>query len=573
VEEKPFIKLCELCEKIENTSSRNAKVGLITSFLRELKSSEEISSAIKLIIGKPLMGSENLALGVGYGQLLKLIMEVANISEKDFLTEFNKTGDFGETVRRIFMEHQAKTQRLLTENQVLTISEIVKIIKETAEISGFKATVRKLRNIENHLRRLSPLEAKYFVKNLIGEMRHGVSEALIEESLAAAFNIDIENVRLSHMATGDLGKVGEILKIEGVAGLKKLSIKPFNPIKPMLAEQAESLIDIFKEHGKQTCLEFKLDGARVQLHKTASQIKIFSRRLTDVTVSLPEIVETASKEILGENFILDGEVVAVNHHGKFLPFQEVMKRYRRIIKVEDFIRQIPTKIFLFDALYLNGEPLIGKPLLERRRILEEIAPRELLVPHKKISSISEAEKFFKEALEAGCEGIMAKNPASLYLPGKRGKRWLKLKRKPDVLDLVIVAAEYGYGYRYRWLSDYYLAVINDEKWKNEGKPENISDYIERVHGGKFRIVGKTFKGLTNLEIENLTRKLKSIEIETIGRTVIVKPEIVVEVGFSNIQPSPQYSCGYALRFARILKIRDDKKPEEADSLSRLKQLV
>jgi len=276
-------------------------------------------------------------------------------------------------------------------------------------------------------------------------------------------------------------------------------------------------------------------------------------------------------EFKGESFIVDGEVVAVDASGKILPFQAVMRRYRRIIGVEEILSEIPTKIFLFDVIFLDGKPLLKKPLTERRLILEEIAPETCLIPQIEASNLEEAEEFFGKALESGCEGVMAKRPNSAYSPGRRGKHWLKVKKPPEVLDLVIVAAEYGYGYRYRWLSDYYLAALNGIKPTRAGRSLSIPDYIEAVHGGRFRVVGKTFKGLTNAEIEAMTERLKALTVETLGRLVIVKPEIVVEVGFSDVQPSPQYSCGYALRFARILRVRDDKKPDEADSLQSLKE--
>ena len=264
--------------------------------------------------------------------------------------------------------------------------------------------------------------------------------------------------------------------------------------------------------------------------------------------------------------------MAVDASGRILPFQAVMRRYRRIIGVEEALPKIPTKIFLFDVVYLNGEALLKKPLTERRLIIEKIAPEACLIPQIEASNLMEAEGFFGKALESGCEGVMAKRPSSAYSPGKRGKHWLKIKKPPEVLDLVIVAAEYGYGYRYRWLSDYYLAALNGGKPVKTMENLSLPDYIEAVHGGRFRVVGKTFKGLTNAEIEAITERLKALTIETLGRLVIVKPEIVVEVGFSDVQPSPQYSCGYALRFARILRIRDDKKPDEADSLQRLKEV-
>jgi len=542
------------------------KIKLTAKFLAELKSGREVSDAVGLILGKPLKGSK---LNLGYNHLLKVLMETVGVGENGFLAEFNRTGDLGETVRRLLEKGGMSLQQPIAVLGSLTISQVAEAFREIAEISGRKAMARKDRVLESYLRRLSPLEAKYFVKNLVGEMRHGFSEGLMEEALALAFQANLETVRAAHMALGNLGRVGELLKEEDAGSLQKFTVTPFTPIKPMLAEPAQTLQEALKKHGGRTLLEFKLDGARVQVHKKEAQVKIFSRRLTEVTRSLPEIAGLAM-EFKGESFIVDGEVVAVDASGKILPFQAVMRRYRRIIGVEEILSEIPTKIFLFDVIFLDGKPLLKKPLTERRLILEEIAPETCLIPQIEASNLEEAEEFFGKALESGCEGVMAKRPNSAYSPGRRGKHWLKVKKPPEVLDLVIVAAEYGYGYRYRWLSDYYLAALNGIKPTRAGRSLSIPDYIEAVHGGRFRVVGKTFKGLTNAEIEAMTERLKALTVETLGRLVIVKPEIVVEVGFSDVQPSPQYSCGYALRFARILRVRDDKKPDEADSLQSLK---
>ena len=543
------------------------KIKLVAKFLAVLKSSREVSHAVRLMLGRPLKDSQ---LNLGYNRLLRVLMEITCKREKEFLAEFNQTGDLGETVKRLLEAHPSFHQQSMILGSP-TISQVAEALQNIAEISGKGAMAKKDRVLESYLRRLSPLEAKYFAKNLVGEMRHGFSEGLMEEALASAFQASLETVRTAHMILGDLGRVGEILKTKGARDLQKFTIKPFTPIKPMLAESIQTLKEALKEHNGNTLLEFKLDGARVQIHRQGLQTKIFSRRLTEVTKSLPEIAKLAG-EFKGEDFVMDGEVVAVDGSGKILPFQAVMRRYRRIIGVEEILLKIPTKIFLFDILYLDRVPLLKRPLTERRLVLEKVVPEEHLIPQVKVSSLEEAENFFSKALESSCEGVMAKRPSSVYSPGRRGKHWLKIKRPPEVLDLVIVAAEYGYGYRYRWLSDYYLAALDGETLMKAGEPSSLPDYIEAVHGGRFRIVGKTFKGLTNAEIEAITKKLKNLAIETLGRAVIVKPEIVVEVGFSDIQPSPQYSCGYALRFARILRIRDDKKPDEADSLERLKQL-
>ena len=441
------------------------------------------------------------------------------------------------------------------------------------EFTGSGSKIKKERLVETFLSKLNPLEAKYFIKNLVGEMRHGFSEGLMEEAIAKMFNVKPEDIRLAHMVTGDLGKVCETLKVHGVEGLKNLSLKLFHPLKPMLAEMVKDVTEAIEKHGGKTYFEFKFDGIRVQIHKKNSTVKIYSRRLKNMTEVFPEIRNLIETEVKAD-VILEGEVIAVADEEKPLPFQVLMRRYGRTKGIEEVVKNIPTKLFLFDLLYLNGEALINKPFFERRKKLEEIVPLRLLTPQLETSNVNEAEKFLEEAIKKGHEGLMAKQPNSVYTPGVRGGKWLKIKKVLDTLDLVIIAADYGYGYRHEWLSDYYLAVKNEEtKSLDHPKPTlSFVDYIEKLNEDRFRIVGKTFKGLTNEEIKELTNKLKTLILEQHGRTVLVKPEVVVEVAFSEIQKSPLYSAGYALRFARITRIREDKSVDEIDDLNKIKKM-
>jgi DNA ligase-1 len=321
----------------------------------------------------------------------------------------------------------------------------------------------------------------------------------------------------------------------------------------MLAQMADGVAEALKEHDGKAAFEYKLDGARVQIHKLYDEVRIFSRRLTDVTESLPEIAETASKNIKAKEVILEGEVIAVDRLGLPIPFQHLMRRFKRVHAIEDMAEKIPVKLYLFDILYLNGESLIAVPYLQRRQILAENAGEIALTKQRVTDKTEEAEQFLKEAIDAGHEGLMAKKLDSPYTPGIRGKRWLKIKPVLEPLDLVIVAAEYGYGRRHEWLSDYYLAARD-------------------VETGEFFAVGKTFKGLTDMEIIEMTRRLKELIIKEEPRRVFVVPKIVVEVTYNEIQKSPKYKCGMALRFARINRIREDKSPEEADTVQRVREI-
>jgi len=296
-----------------------------------------------------------------------------------------------------------------------------------------------------------------------------------------------------------------------------------------------------------------LDGARVQIHKCGDDVRIFSRRLTEVTKSLPEIIGKVQKNVKSEEVILEGEVIAVDSSDHPVPFQHLMRRFKRVHAIEDMIEKIPVKLYLFDILYLNGESLISVPYVQRRQILAENIGEILSAKQLVTDKVEAAEQFLEKAMEAGHEGLVAKKLDSEYTPGIRGKRWLKIKPVLEPLDLVIVAAEYGYGRRHEWLSDYYLAARDAET-------------------GELLKVGKTFKGLTDAEIIEMTRRLKELAVKEEDRRVVVIPKIVVEVLYNEIQKSPKYRCGMALRFARINRIREDKTPEESDTIQKVREI-
>jgi DNA ligase-1 len=297
-------------------------------------------------------------------------------------------------------------------------------------------------------------------------------------------------------------------------------------------------------------LEFKYDGARIQIHRRGDLVRIWSRRLTEVTSSLPDIVALA-RGLKAETFILDGEVVAVGSNGRPLPFQELMRRFRRVHRLDALVREIPLVLYIFDCLYLDEQSLIDQPYEQRWTNLTHLTEGAYLAERKIVGEEETATTFLKRALAEGHEGVIAKDPASPYLPGNRGKRWFKLKPAVTV-DCVIVAADRGSGRRVGWLSNFHLAVIDE--------------------AGGFAPVGKTFKGLTDQEFTDMTAKLRSLEVEDNGYTVTVRPEIVVEVTYNEIQKSPQYSSGFALRFARITRVREDKASRQATTLRELSEL-
>jgi DNA ligase-1 len=360
-------------------------------------------------------------------------------------------------------------------------------------------------------------------------------------------------VQTANMALGDVGEVAVKIKTEGNQAITNISFQVFRPVKPMLAQVATNVDEALETHGGETAFEYKYDGARIQIHKRNGDVCIFSRRLTDVTESLPEIVEAIKSNVTTEEAILEGEVIAVDTSGFPIPFQHLMRRFKRIHGIADTAERIPLQLHLFDMLYLNGKNLISLPYTERRKILAENAGQIPLTKQIITGNTKTANSFLKEAVNAGHEGLMAKKLDSPYTPGTRGKRWLKLKTVLEPLDLVITAAEYGYGRRHGWLSDYYLAA-RDEKT------------------GEFLVLGKTFKGLTDKEIVNMTKRLKALAVSEERWRVKVLPKVVVEVAYNEIQRSPKYKSKMALRFARITRIRDDKAPEDADTIQKVREI-
>lgn len=542
--------LAELCEEIESTTKRLVIIELIAQFLNKIFP-EEVAPSIRMIVGKTFPEWSPQTLDLSWRTTIKVIKNITKASDQQMLQAFSEKGDLGDMAQLLMLKKDLSKQTTLL-SKPLTILEVYNSYQSISEIKGGGSKKKKENILLSLLSRASPLETKYIIKNLIGEMRHGASSGLMEEAIAKATGVPLETVKRAHMLIGDLGEVAEKAFLNGSQSLKEVRPIPFRPIRPMLAQSVENVAEALKEHGGETSLEYKLDGARLQIHILNGEIRIFSRKLTEVTMSLPEIVEKISNNIQCENAIIEGEVIAISNDARPLPFQNLMRRFRRIKRIKEMVNEIPVKLYLFDIIYLDGNLLIDQPYRERRKILSNISGKIELVPQLVTGDQNKAQEFFKDARGKGHEGLIAKKIESKYTPGRRGKKWLKIK-ETETLDLVIVGADWGYGRRVKWLSDYYLAARNGES-------------------GELQTIGKTFKGLTDEEFEDITKKLEKIKTFEDGRTVKVKPEIVVETIFDEIQKSPKYESGYALRFARIKRIRDDKDMENIDTLKKVKQL-
>lgn len=542
-----FAKLAQLGQQLEQTSKRLELAALLADFLRSL-SPEEIPPAVRLTIGQVFPEWDGRALNVSWRAVETVIAELTDAPPALRDEVSAQAVDGGELVRMLL----ERARRQPPNSLPLTILEVFRTFEEIAATGGKASRTRKEALLRGLLSRATPIEAKYLVKIIYQDMRHGVSEGLMLEAIAQAAGVKAKLVQQANQLWGDLGDVALVALTAGETGLKHVTIRLFRSLKPMLAQTAEELTEAFERYGGRVALEYKLDGARVQIHRQGNEVRIYSRHLADVTDSLPDVVAEVRDKLAAEEAILEGEVVAVDAQGHPLPFQDLMRRFRRKHAIATTVEQVPIQLYLFDALYLNGETLVDASYRERWAALEQAAGKLTLVRRLLPQTIEEGETFAKAAYRDGHEGIMAKDLISAYTPGVRGKSWLKLKHVIS-LDLVIVAAEWGYGRRHGWLSNYHLAARDEDS-------------------GEYLMVGKTFKGLTDEQFLAMTKRLLTLERSRSRGAVFVQPQIVVEVLFNEIQASSQYPAGLTLRFARIYRLREDKTPAEADTIQTLRQL-
>jgi DNA ligase 1 len=432
----------------------------------------------------------------------------------------------------------------------LTLTEVAAAFAEVAELGGAGARHMRERRLAMLAARATREERALIDRIIGGELRTGVSDGLVLEAIAQAAGADLALVRRAALFLGDLSVVARLALAGGTAALAGVAPRLFVPLLPMLAEIGATFHDVLAAHGAASALEYKYDGARIQLHADGERVAIWSRRLADVTRSLPDIVAVARRDLARLPVILDGEVVALDAAGRPLPFQELMRRFRRVHGVEALVDEIPLSLHFFDCLLIEGRSLVDAPYRERWDALLSVTGGRYLAERAVVNAVDAAQAFLAQALAAGHEGVMAKDLASLYEPGGRGKRWLKIKAA-ETVDCVVIAADRGSGRRVGWLSNYHLAVRDADR---------------------FAPVGKTFKGLTDREFAWMTERLTALAVGDNGYTITVRPEIVVEVDYNEIQKSPRYSSGFALRFARIARIREDKAPGQATTLEELRLL-
>ena len=426
----------------------------------------------------------------------------------------------------------------------LRLADVDAALDRLARIRGPGSAAERVRLLRELLSHATADEQQFLVRLLFGELRQGALKGILLEAVARASGVSAVSIRRSVMMAGDLAPVAHAALIEGVSGLEKFSVTLFQPLQPMLAQPAADLDDALGQLADGVNLECKVDGARIQVHKAGDVVTVYSRTLRDVTRAVPEVVESV-RQLPAREAVLDGEVIALRADGTPHPFQVTMQRFGRKLDVDRLRTELPLTPFFFDLIYLNGTPLIDDPQERRFAALNDIAASRV-IPSRVRPTRAEAEQFLDEMLRRGHEGVMAKAPGAGYVAGRRGGSWLKIKAA-RTLDLVVLAAEWGHGRRTGWLSNLHLGAR------------------EPVHGG-FVMLGKTFKGLTDEMLAWQTERLLSLELARDDYTVYVRPELVVEVAFNDVQASPHYPGGLALRFARVKAYRPDKPAAEADTI-------
>jgi len=498
-----FAELAALSERIAQTRKRSEKIAWMAESIAAL-GPDERSVAVMYLAGELAQRK----LGVGYAQVHAL-RDVPPAPEPS-----------------------------------LRVAEVNEAFASIAGESGPGSAGRRVAALRALFARATTSEQAYLAKLIVGELRQGALQSLVLDALARASGQPIELVRRAQMLAADLGVVAEAALERGEVGLRGFDLAPLRPVQPMLAEPAAGVEDALQRLGT-AAFEWKLDGARIQVHKQGDAVRVFTRSLQDVTARVPEVVELMA-QLPARELILDGEAIALRKDGRPLPFQDTMRRFGRQLKVEAARAERSLSLFFFDCLYSEGQSLLDAPTETRIERLHGLLPESTRVPRLVTADAASAEAFMNAALEAGHEGVMAKALDAPYAAGRRGASWLKLKLA-HTLDLVVLAVEWGGGRRTGMLSNLHLGARDVE------------------HGG-FAMLGKTFKGLTDELLRFQTEQFLARETHRDGHVVYVRPELVVEIAFSDVQTSPHYPSGLALRFARVKRYRPDKTAAEADTL-------
>lgn len=542
-----YQELVNIYSELESTTKRLEKTEIIANFLKKLDG-ETLSEVGLMILGRVFPSWSDKEIGIGNKLLMRAVAEAIGTSPEKVEDAVRDEGDIGLACVELF---KSKKQTTFF-SKPLTINFVFNSLRKLANISGAKSTNRKIAILLELLSQSTPTEAKYLTRTVVEELRIGVGEGIIRDAIAQAFDIDKEVVERAQMLTNDLGVVSLVAMEEGSEGLKKLNLNPGKPVKPMLAQLSPPLNEIINEMGLAIC-ETKYDGIRLQIHRNEDKITIFTRRLENITNALPEIVDMLDEHLPHENYIVEGEVIAIQD-GKPLSFQNVLHRVRRKHDIDKAIENVPLKLFLFDLLFYKV-PMLDEPLIERRKKLTEIVdttPDNLNLSNMVYGTpetIPEIEELFELSINQHHEGIMIKDANEPYIPGLRGKKMLKWKAEPETLDMIVLGGTHGIGKRANFIGSYLVGL----------KGEN----------DEFKTVAYVATGLDDATLEYLTGKMEEYKLTETGRDITVEPKIVLEIAFSEIVKSPEYETGYSLRFPVVKNIRKDKGPGDVDTVERL----
>lgn len=568
-------KFSETCEAIAGTTKKLEKTRIVAEYLKS-RPVEEASVAAIFLSGKAFPAWEETTLQVGGRLLWQVVAELSGKSDEELSAAYRRFGDLGAVAGNELAGRKDPGEEL----------SVVKAESDFRKIAAARGPALKAGLVRELIARATPLEAKYLIKIMTGDLRIGLKESLVEEAIARAYDATLAEVQRANMLVGD---IGEALRLAACGGLREAHMRMFHPLGFMLAspvESAEEGLSYFDN----ASVEDKYDGIRAQAHVSDGEVRFFSRTRDEITESFPELPDALSG--LPQDAILDGEIVAwsfsEDNGGRALPFSTLQQRLGRKKVSAELMRRVPVVYLVFDVLYAGGELLLGRPLRERMLVLGELMSLEsksanhgghggarrkgkaseqgllawgedgddktvrlIRAPSFHVSTPDEVEALFTAAQARGNEGLMIKDLESSYTPGRRGKSWLKMKRELATLDVVVTAVEYGHGKRIGVLSDYTFAVLDGERLVN---------------------IGKAYSGLTDAEIAEMTKWFLEHTIEDQGFRREVEPKIVLEVAFNNIMKSDRHESGYALRFPRIVRLRPDKLPEEADTLERAREI-
>jgi len=552
-----YSEFVKLYEKLASTTKKLEKAGIIAEFLPKLK---EKSEWIYLLRGKASADYDSREFGISTQLCIKSIASSSGVREEEVVKKFRKIGDLGDVAEE-FMEKKRQSNLF---SSSLKVEKVFENLNKIMNIDGKGAVERKISLISELLNNASGKESKYIIRTLLNDLRIGVADAILIDAIAKAFFHEEDEIKELLEEKYDLANDSALVldaAFKGRREIEKINIVPGKPMKVMLAVKADDIKEAFRICGSPAIVEYKYDGFRVLINKNKNGgVSLFTRRLENVTKQFPDVVSAVSGNIRGESFILDSEVVGYDRETKkYKPFESISQRIKRKYDIEKLQKELPVEINVFDVIYYNGESLMNLPFNERRKVIEKIIKEEewKIRPamQKIVDNEEDALAFYKNALKTGEEGIMIKKIDAPYKSGRKVGYMAKLKPSTRDFDLVIVGAEYGTGKRAGWLTSYIVAC-NDN--------------------GKFLEVGKVSSGLKEKEeegttYEEITKLLKPLIVEQNKEGVKVKPKIIVSVTYQNIQESPSYNSGFALRFPRIIHYRPDKKLDEITTLDEIKK--